>query len=65
MRGIAALLVFFHHLCSSTIYTDNWSRGILALRRIFVYGTAGVDVFSVLSGFLITRHTGVTRAIWM
>ncbi len=54
MRGIAALLVFFHHLCSSTIYTDNWSPGILALRRIFAYGTAGVDVFFVLSGFLIT-----------
>ncbi|HMF62558.1 MAG TPA: acyltransferase [Edaphobacter sp.] len=54
MRGIAALIVFFHHLCSASIYTNNWGPGVLFLRNLFEYGTSGVDVFFVLSGFLIT-----------
>jgi peptidoglycan/LPS O-acetylase OafA/YrhL len=54
IRGIAVLLVFFHHLCSASIYTDQWDPIVLTLRRIFVHGSAGVDVFFVLSGFLIT-----------
>jgi peptidoglycan/LPS O-acetylase OafA/YrhL len=54
IRGIAALLVFFHHLCSASIHTDNWAGSILILRSIFKYGTTGVDIFFVLSGFLIT-----------
>ena len=54
MRGIAALLVFFHHLCAASIPSSNWAPGILALRHIFEFGVAGVDVFFVLSGFLIT-----------
>ncbi len=54
MRGLAALLVFFHHLCSATIFSNNWIPGILALRSIFEFGNVGVDIFFVLSGFLIT-----------
>jgi peptidoglycan/LPS O-acetylase OafA/YrhL len=54
IRGIAALLVFFHHLCNASITPGNWSPAILALRGVFEFGVAGVDIFFVLSGFLIT-----------
>jgi peptidoglycan/LPS O-acetylase OafA/YrhL len=54
IRGIAALLVFFHHLCNATIPPGNWTPAILELRSLFEFGAAGVDIFFVLSGFLIT-----------
>jgi peptidoglycan/LPS O-acetylase OafA/YrhL len=54
LRGIAALLVFFHHLCNATIPPANWTPAILELRSLFEFGAAGVDIFFVLSGFLIT-----------
>jgi peptidoglycan/LPS O-acetylase OafA/YrhL len=54
LRGIAALLVFFHHLCNATISPANWTPVILELRSVFEFGVAGVDIFFVLSGFLIT-----------
>lgn len=47
-------MVFFHHICYATIPLGDWNWVILALRRVSLYGTAGVDVFFVLSGFLIT-----------
>lgn len=54
VRGIAVLLVFFHHLCFATINPIGWNRTVMALYGIFRYGMVGVDVFFVLSGFLIT-----------
>jgi peptidoglycan/LPS O-acetylase OafA/YrhL len=54
IRGIASLLVFFHHLCNATIAPGNWTPAILELRSVFEFGVAGVDIFFVLSGFLIT-----------
>lgn len=54
IRGIAALLVFFHHVCYVSVPHGDWNWAILALRRVSMYGTTGVDVFFVLSGFLIT-----------
>ena len=54
VRGVAALLVFFHHLCYTSIAPAGWSAPIRALRTIFFYGESGVDLFFVLSGFLIT-----------
>lgn len=54
VRGIAALLVFFHHVCSASIHGRNWAPGVLWLRDFFVPGSIGVDIFFVLSGFLIT-----------
>ncbi len=53
LRGVAALLVFFHHLCFAGISTQ-WGPTVLAIRSISRFGAAGVDVFFVLSGFLIT-----------
>ena len=60
-RGLAALMVFFHHVCFSTIHTDQWSPGVVLLRKISEYGSTGVDLFFVLSGFLITSILIETR----
>jgi peptidoglycan/LPS O-acetylase OafA/YrhL len=54
VRGIAALVVFFHHLCYTSIDPTGWGRSVRALGAISHYGESGVDVFFVLSGFLIT-----------
>ncbi|MEH1836075.1 MAG: acyltransferase [Nostoc sp.] len=48
LRGIAALMVMFFHF--------NWlPLGILLINKVVVFGQTGVDLFFVLSGFLITR----------
>lgn len=55
LRGLAALAVFFHHVCVSTVHTDvRWGPITELVRSASIYGNAGVDVFFVLSGFLIT-----------
>jgi peptidoglycan/LPS O-acetylase OafA/YrhL len=53
MRGIASLLVFCHHLTNFD-GSGGQAPALLLLSRIFVYGRYGVDIFFVLSGFLIT-----------
>ena len=52
LRGIAVLMVFFHHI--TLIDTVPWHRTQTFLKAIGEPGRAGVDVFFVLSGFLIT-----------
>ena len=54
IRGIAAIMVFFHHLCFTSIQPNDWGPGIRALYHLSSYGNTGVDLFFVLSGFLIT-----------
>jgi peptidoglycan/LPS O-acetylase OafA/YrhL len=54
LRGVAALLVFFHHLCFTSVDPAGWAAPIRGMRAIFQFGESGVDVFFVLSGFLIT-----------
>ena len=57
MRGLAVLAVFFHHVCYSTLYVTGqagWSPLIVKLFYLFRHGDHGVDLFFVLSGFLIT-----------
>lgn len=54
IRGVAYLLVVGHHCFSTGLPTGLWppfDRGLIAL---FSYGYLGVDLFFVLSGFLIT-----------
>jgi len=53
IRGIAILLVFFHHSVVPAALGDSGTIGHLAL-KLLVSGWIGVDVFFALSGFLIT-----------
>ncbi len=62
-RGIAALMVFFHHVGFSTVHTDAWGPAVHWLKWIFVWGSSGVDLFFVLSGFLITSILIETRPL--
>ena len=62
LRGVAALMVFFHHACFSTIHGEGWPLPIEGLRRISLYGANGVELFFVLSGFLITTILLTDRA---
>ena len=62
LRGIAALMVFFHHVCFSTVKDGPWQPAIQFIRRISLYGANGVELFFVLSGFLITSILLADRA---
>ncbi len=54
LRGIATLAVFFHHVCFTSIPASGWTPWIAHLRTLSIGGNSGVDLFFVLSGFLIT-----------
>ena len=54
VRGIAALMVFFHHICFTSIEPAGWGTSVRLLYRLSILGSTGVDLFFVLSGFLIT-----------
>src|SRR5215211_5792307 len=51
LRGVAVLLVVMLHL---TMQIHNPSGVTFLLKRVFFFGWSGVDLFFVLSGFLIT-----------
>lgn len=51
VRGLAALLVFFHH---AFVAPGHWNRLTTATIGVAQYGNTGVDLFFILSGFLIT-----------
>jgi peptidoglycan/LPS O-acetylase OafA/YrhL len=53
VRGLAVLLVFWFHLCQSTPDLQKILPGVFI--RTASIGQTGVDLFFVLSGFLITR----------
>lgn len=48
LRALAVLLVIFHHMHL------RWSDALASVSGIAQYGWTGVDIFFVLSGFLIT-----------
>jgi peptidoglycan/LPS O-acetylase OafA/YrhL len=55
IRGIAALMVLCHHLFFTSIpEPERWNGFVLAVSRLSHAGGNGVDLFFVLSGFLIT-----------
>jgi peptidoglycan/LPS O-acetylase OafA/YrhL len=47
-------MVFFHHVCFTSIDPVGWPSPVLLLRNLSAAGSDGVDLFFVLSGFLIT-----------
>lgn len=48
-------MVFFHHMCYTKLDIAGWSDGIVrSLYTVTSFWDTGVDVFFVLSGFLIT-----------
>jgi peptidoglycan/LPS O-acetylase OafA/YrhL len=51
VRGLAIAMVLGTHFIGNTEATNLFERG---LTQLFNYGTLGVDLFFVLSGFLIT-----------
>ncbi|WP_326536369.1 acyltransferase family protein [Pseudorhodoferax sp.] len=57
LRGVAALMVLFFHL---NMY---WSHvpGLAALQPVLHWGFAGVDIFFVLSGFVVHHATRELR----
>jgi peptidoglycan/LPS O-acetylase OafA/YrhL len=54
VRGIAAIMVFFHHLFYTDLNPVQWGPAVKALYYVSAVGDRGVDLFFVLSGFLIT-----------
>jgi len=54
IRGLAYLLVFGHHCFSTGLPSGLWPPFDRVLIGFFSYGYLGVDLFFVLSGFLIT-----------
>lgn len=54
IRGIAITLVFFFHIQSLLFYGLNKSTLLKLIDRVVNSGWVGVDVFFVLSGYLIT-----------
>ena len=47
-------MVFLHHVCFASVPREGFGAGIRSVYRVSQFGSAGVDVFFVLSGFLIT-----------
>lgn len=54
IRGIAILAVLFYHVFSYTMLRRSWTGLAHTVARATENGSHGVDLFFVLSGFLIT-----------
>jgi peptidoglycan/LPS O-acetylase OafA/YrhL len=72
IRGLAALAVVFHHCFSADIPSFLWSSPTRVVSAIASYCYLGVDLFFVLSGYLITslllldrHHAGYYRNFYI
>ena len=62
IRGLAALAVFCHHLLFTSIpFPERGGPVLLCVWRVSRAGAYGVDLFFVLSGFLITSIILIER----
>jgi peptidoglycan/LPS O-acetylase OafA/YrhL len=59
VRGLAILMVLLYHFVAQTTATNRWEA---AVNKVFSYGPLGVDLFFILSGFLITGILYDSRA---
>src|SRR4029078_13141339 len=59
VRGLAILMVLLFHFVAQTTATNRIQA---AVNGVFAYGLLGVDLFFVLSGFLITGILYDSRA---
>ena len=51
IRGLAILMVLSLHFIGDTLVTNRWEAIVVGVAK---YGSYGVELFFVLSGFLIT-----------
>ena len=61
IRGIAVLTVFFHHVAYTSLGPGRWNDLTLGFAALFREGHLGVDLFFVLSGYLITTLLLIDR----
>lgn len=54
IRGIAILTVLLYHLFSYSMFRQSWRGGAYVAMKLTEHMSHGVDLFFVLSGFLIT-----------
>lgn len=54
LRGIAVVLVLIYHFFNYSMLHKSWTGVAYSISRITEHGARGVDLFFVLSGFLIT-----------
>jgi peptidoglycan/LPS O-acetylase OafA/YrhL len=59
VRGLAILMVVLYHFVAQTAATNRFEA---AVNRVLSYGPLGVDLFFILSGFLITGILYDSRA---
>ncbi|GAA4332073.1 acyltransferase [Mucilaginibacter gynuensis] len=52
LRGIAAAMVVFCHVVNA-VYNYDHGQSLLAKKQFILWGTSGVDIFFVISGFII------------
>jgi len=53
IRGIAIIMILIFHYINNPLSNNNSSEFIVILKKLTEWGWAGVDLFFVLSGFLI------------
>ena len=58
LRAVAALFIFIYHVCDRLAYEYGYFD-----HNVFVIGPIGVDIFFVVSGFIICHATERSQAI--